>query len=521
MIRRMPFAFATAILCATSLLAGIATADAASSSKKARPRPATVQKDAAYVVDGATGQVLYDRNADAPRKPASLTKMMTLYLMFEELDKGRIKLDTKLTASLHASRQDPTKVGIEPGGQIDAETAIKALTVLSANDVAVVIAETIGGTEENFARRMTQRAHELGMTKSNFQNASGLPNPLQVTSAHDMALLGRHLAYDFPKYYVYFAAPSFSYQGRTHLTHDHLLDNFQGVDGIKTGYTRASGFNLVTSAVRNNKHVVGVVMGGLSYASRDKEMVRLLSGVFDAANGTPEMLADANPPWLGGKGPAENPFRARTGTAYASLNLDTVPVAKPAQRKAAPPAAKPAPKPVRLASLPKPKAKPERAAPAPVMVAEAPAPKIPSGKFIGIPFALVPDDAPAPNILVASVIPLPRERPAKPVLQGDITGLSTLIAAAKARTPTTRKQWAVQIGAFANETLAASELAAHAGKGGSLLENATHIVEVFESFDGHKLYRARFGTFAENEAKTVCSEMMKRGQQCFATVLKN
>src|SRR5262249_55789612 len=155
---------------------------------------------------------------------------------------------------------------------IPVETAIKAITVLSANDVAVLVAEALGQSESNFAYLMTDKAHELGMTQTNFHNASGLPDKQQLTTARDMALLGRHLAYDFPQYYHYFSTPSFSFQGRNYAQHDNLLLAFNGTDGIKTGYTRDSGFNLVSSVVRNNKHILGVVMGGATAASRDREM---------------------------------------------------------------------------------------------------------------------------------------------------------------------------------------------------------------------------------------------------------
>src|SRR6185503_18898359 len=258
---------------------------AKASKAKAAPRrpigPTQPGKDAAIVVDGASGHIIFSRNADEPRFPASLTKMMTLYVLFEALDKGSIKLDTQLSTSTYASGVYPTKLGLKPGETISVELAIKAVAVLSANDAAVVVAEGLSGSEGRFAERMTAKARALGMTGTTFQNASGLPNPGQVTTATDMAMLGRHLAYDYPQYYHYFATTSFSHRGRTYNTHDHLLAGFAGTDGIKTGYTRASGFNLVTSVVRNDRHLVGVVMGGISVPSRDREMMRILADGFE------------------------------------------------------------------------------------------------------------------------------------------------------------------------------------------------------------------------------------------------
>jgi D-alanyl-D-alanine carboxypeptidase len=516
-----------AVLCLSALLTTGLTPASARGTAKARPRP-VAEKDAAIIVDGASGHVLYSRNADAPRKPASLTKMMTLYLLFEELDEGNITLTSQMTASPHAARQSPTKLGLRPKEQIDVETAIKAITVLSANDVAVVIAETLGKTEAEFAKRMTERAHELGMTKTNFHNASGLPDPLQVTSAHDMALLGRHLAYDFPQYYGYFATPSFSYEGRFYDNHDHLLGSVDGVDGIKTGYTRASGFNLVTSAVRNNKHIVGVVMGGTTYASRDHEMVRLLSSAFDYAQQNPTELAEANPPWQGGKGPIADPFNTQpdgggANVMVASLNLDPVPVPKPVV------AAKPKP---RLANVTIPVPKPAVAAPAidpaPVAVAllePQPAnsirPRIPyaaaANVNVGTPLVPVPAEEVHLDLAAVSDVPPPKDRRAPRVLQGDIAGLSQLFESVKAEAKPAERHWTVQIGAFANESIAEAELASNARLSSETLGQAERFVVPFSSFDGHKLYRARFGPFEEDEARTICGDMVRRGQQCFAT----
>ncbi len=224
---------------------------------------------ASIVVDGNTGQVLQASNQDAARHPASLTKIMTLYLLFERLDAGKLKLDTPLKVSQHAADQDPTKLDLKPGSTIQVEDAIKGVVTRSANDAAVVIAENLGGSEEDFAKLMTQKAHALGMSRTTYVNASGLPDDDQITTARDQALLGRAIQDRFPRYYRYFSIPSFVYHGEAIRTHDHLLGSVEGVDGIKTGFTRASGFNLVTSVHRDGRYIVAVVLGGRSsFAAR-------------------------------------------------------------------------------------------------------------------------------------------------------------------------------------------------------------------------------------------------------------
>src|ERR1700761_2466552 len=236
------------------------------------------------IVDANSGATLTSSNPDASRHPASLTKIMTLYLLFERLDAGKIKLDTEMPVSRHASEQDPTKLGLMPGQTIRVEDAIKGLVTRSANDAAVVIAEAIGGEEDDFAKLMTRKARMLGMSKTTYRNASGLPDDEQVTSARDQATLGRAIQDRFPRYYRYFSTASFTFRGHSIANHNHLLGSVEGVDGIKTGYTRASGFNLVTSMRRGNRHLVGVVMGGHSGSSRDAIMRNLLAENLEKAS---------------------------------------------------------------------------------------------------------------------------------------------------------------------------------------------------------------------------------------------
>lgn len=252
--------------------------------KRIQPKPYT-PKYSSIVMDADTGQILHNEDADGIRHPASLTKMMSLYMVFEALKEGRISLETRMPVSLKASRQAPSKLGLLPGETISIKTAILGLVTKSANDAAVVVAEFLGGSEEAFARKMTQKARGLGMTKTVFRNASGLPNPSQVTSAKDMAILSRALYRDYPNQYKYFSLKSFNHKGVEHRNHNHLLGKVAGVDGIKTGYIGASGFNLAASAVRLNRNnqrrrLITVVMGGTNRHWRDRRVTELLECYF-------------------------------------------------------------------------------------------------------------------------------------------------------------------------------------------------------------------------------------------------
>jgi D-alanyl-D-alanine carboxypeptidase len=255
------------------------------------------EKYAAIVFDANSGRTLFARHADEKRYPASLTKMMTLYIIFEELEAGRLKLDSRLSVSANAARQAPSKLGVRAGTKIKVEDAILALITKSANDVAVVVAENIEGSVADFAARMTRTARALGMTHTTFRNPHGLPNSAQVTTARDLVRLATVLQDKFPEYYPYFGRKSFSYRGARYRNHNRLLGSVEGVDGIKTGYTRASGFNLVTNIERDGRHIVAVVMGGRTAASRDAHMRELIkTHMKKAARGDrsrPLIVADA------------------------------------------------------------------------------------------------------------------------------------------------------------------------------------------------------------------------------------
>src|ERR1700738_3158593 len=249
------------------------------------------------IVDANSGATLEAKDADGLRHPASLTKIMTLYLLFERLDAGQMKLDIEMDVSGHASEQAPTKLGLKPGQTIKVEDAIKGLVTRSANDAAVVIAEAIAGDEGDFAKLMTRKARALGMTRTVYRNASGLPDDDQVTSARDQATLGRAIQDRFPRYYRYFSTSVFNYHGHSIQNHNHLIGSVESVDGIKTGSPRASGFNLVTSMRRGNRHLVGVVLGGRSGSSRDAIMRTLLVENLEKASTkrTVVAIAERNP----------------------------------------------------------------------------------------------------------------------------------------------------------------------------------------------------------------------------------
>ena len=296
--------------------------------------PAAARADyAALVIDAETGQVLHAESADTRNYPASLTKMMTLYMAFDALKAGKLTLDRRLPVSKRAASMAPSKLGLPVGSSIRVEDAILALVTKSANDVAVVMAEAIGGTEARFAQMMTTRARQLGMTRTTFRNASGLPNAGQLTTARDFARLGQALIQDHPQFYRYFSTASFTYEGETHVNHNHLMARYEGMDGLKTGFINASGFNLVGSAVRNGRRLIAVVMGGTSGLARDNRMAELLDYAFDHSEVVVAGAEPVRPPVRlakapvfapvpdrkpTGQGDADSPSLSLTGTAIAA-----------------------------------------------------------------------------------------------------------------------------------------------------------------------------------------------------------
>ncbi|MFN0024939.1 MAG: D-alanyl-D-alanine carboxypeptidase family protein [Parvularculaceae bacterium] len=264
---------------------------AASPAEAARRRAPAQPKYAAIVIHADTGDVLLDKYSDAKRYPASLTKMMTLYLLFEEMAAGRLSADSMLTVSAQGAGQPPSKLGVTAGTKISVDDAIKALVVKSANDVAVTVAENISGSEWKFAQAMTTRARALGMRNTTFKNASGLPNSKQMTTARDLAVLSQRLLKDFPQYFDYFNTQEFAWNGRTYRTHNALVKTFAGADGLKTGYTQRSGFNLATTAKRDGERLIGVVLGGRSVRTRDSHMADILTTAFSDIEANPMLIA--------------------------------------------------------------------------------------------------------------------------------------------------------------------------------------------------------------------------------------
>lgn len=266
--------------------------------------PGVTAKDAYLIVDATSGRELASDRADELRHPASVTKLMTIYLTFSALDSGRLSLGDGLPVSVNALNAPPTKMGMTPGGTVNVRDATMALVTRSANDAAVLLAEGLAGSEEAFARLMTQKARQLGMSSTVFRNASGLPNSEQVTTARDLAKLANALLRDYPHYYAIFSVQSYPYRGRTLENHNRMLGNYDGADGLKTGYTNASGFNLVMSAVRDNRRLIGVVMGGTSAAQRDRTMAALMDRGFTLAS------AMQLSPWTSVRKPASARYTA-------------------------------------------------------------------------------------------------------------------------------------------------------------------------------------------------------------------
>lgn len=279
-------------------------------------------KYAAIVVDHATGDVLHSRRADVPLYPASLTKMMTLFMLFEAIERGDARLDGTFSVSRRAAGMPASKLGLKAGSSISVEQAIKALTVRSANDVAVVIAEALGGSESRFAEMMTRRARQLGMSGTTFKNASGLPNSQQKSTARDMATLSQRLIRSFPQYYHYFSAQSVAFAGKTYRSHNRLNASYDGMDGLKTGYTRASGFNLASSATRNGQRVIVVVFGGRTAQSRDAEVARLMDLGF-------ERLHERGPAPLVAALPVPRPGTLMAGASEVVAAGPAVPLPRP------------------------------------------------------------------------------------------------------------------------------------------------------------------------------------------------
>jgi D-alanyl-D-alanine carboxypeptidase len=431
---------------------------------------------AAVVVDAKSGKVVFSRNADARRYPASLTKMMTLYLVFEDMKAGRISLNSKLPVSAHAAGQPPSKIGFRPGQSVRVEDAINILVTKSANDVAAAVAEALSGSVPAFAERMTRKARELGMTRTTFKNASGLPHSEQVTTARDMATLGLRIQRDFPEMYRHFSQRSYSYGGKAYRNHNGLLGKVTGMDGIKTGYIRASGFNLCASVERNHKRIVAVVMGGRTAASRNNYMARLIEDMFRTAELT------------------------RTGriAAYAGEppGLD---------------AAK-----LRLASLPPPlpRGKPQFGEPA----NEAPVQAVALAEGSDGDSEMELEDAASKVSLAATIASFGEDM--RTVEAADSDKSEVIVAAAAPATETAQETvvksgWTIQVGAFPSQEGADTRLEQARKSGIELLSNKPGFTMTREG-SGGTIYRARFSGFTESHAREACKVLKRNGLDCLA-----
>jgi D-alanyl-D-alanine carboxypeptidase len=440
---------------------------------------------ASIVVDGTSGAVLQASNPDALRHPASLTKIMTLYLLFERLKTRGIRLDTPLKVSEHASEQAPTKLGLHAGQSITVEDAIKGMVTKSANDAAVVVAENLGGDEVNFAKLMTQRARALGMTRTTYMNASGLPDDNQVTTARDQALLGRTIQEHFPSYYKYFSTELFVYHGEEMRNHNHLLGSVDGVDGIKTGFTRASGFNLVTSVHRGGRYIVAVVMGGHSSIERDAHMRELISVHIKQAS-------------LRGSRPVVVQHDRHQSLASADV----------------PPAAEPADiqplieKTIILQAAPEQST--SSAAMPPWLSNDAPN-QLPNASQAN---AQVATRWPSNLEVFASVGSAPN---AMPSVQATAVG-SEPAREVEAEPPASGHAhggWLIQIGAFDGENEAKERLTAARLKMHEALLGNLPITERVQK--GHKtVYRARFAGFDKASAESACKQLKRSAFDCIA-----
>ncbi|MGQ7248549.1 D-alanyl-D-alanine carboxypeptidase [Halomonas sp. V046] len=489
---------------------------------------------AGIVVDAESHEILYAEHADEQRYPASLTKMMTLYLLFESLEGRTMSLGQPLAVSSHAASMPATKLWLKRGDTIPVEKAIQALVVRSANDVAVVVAESLGGSESHFASMMTRKARDLGMANTTFRNASGLPDAGQVTTARDMAVLARRLMLDFPQYYPYFALQEFTWRGTRHTGHNRLLKNYPGTDGLKTGFIRASGFNVATSATRNGRRMVAVVMGGYTAASRDEQMVSLLDRGFLRASLTDGRGFLANTDISGGelmaapRGLMSAPSRgqqvavaSRPSSAVTPSRVETIvrpaagvssgvsvassvpsysyesnatrgsqvrfdsqaPVINPTHRREVQPA---------VASVPTPTARPSPAAdPLRAMIEQ------PSSLAASAP-------APAPAsrpVAVASAAPVGSSGQASVASAGDPSPSSAVGAG----------EWGVQVGAFSDAGRARSQASQAADR---LVGEMAHARVAVARAGNADVYRAQVVDLQEGQARQACQSLMRQGMDC-------
>ena len=461
----------------------------------------------ALVVDANTGKTLYAADENGLRHPASITKVMTLYLLFEKLDRGAMTLQTEIPISAHAAAQEPSKLGLQPGDTISVEDAIKAVVTRSANDVAVAIAEAVGQTEDNFADMMTRKAHELGMSSTLYRNASGLPNDEQLTTAHDLTILGRTLEERFPRYFHYFSTAEFHYDGEIIGNHNHLLGRVDGVDGIKTGYTRASGFNLLTSVHRDGRSLIAVVMGGRSAGGRDRIMEGLIADHLAEASTTrtATMIADAAPAATAEPSvePAAAPPAREPPAMVAEGRIQRVSAATSAANAAgegddgAGDEETPAP---------------------PMLKAPAAAPRAaqPTAADLGLlksPASAKPSAKTQARLAAASALVMPPLGRPSPV-EDQRRSARASQQDQDNNGPRARGSWIIQVGAADNPVKANALLTLARERNPSTLASAKPVTEKVRKGDA-TLYRARFAGLDSASAEAACRSLKRNGFSCF------
>ncbi|MEZ5872303.1 MAG: D-alanyl-D-alanine carboxypeptidase [Nitratireductor sp.] len=444
------------------------------------PSLAQAAQYSGYVLDAKTGNVLYSHRGDAAAYPASLTKMMTLYMLFEALDSGKVKKSSRITISARAAAMQPSKLGIKAGGSVSAEQAILALVTKSANDVACAVGEFIGGSESNFATLMTRKARQLGMSNTTFKNASGLPNAAQKTTAHDMAILGVALREHFPQYYDYFSTRSFTYGKKRMGNHNRLLGKVKGMDGIKTGYTRASGYNLVSSVERDGRSIVAVVMGGSSGKARNAQMVAIINKYLPKASRGRDKLLIAK---KGGP----------------SIVMASALNSKPLPKKG-----------------PVPAYREENSDPVEERIVAAHTTAASGGSY---------DVAAIERKLLelsGRALPVPTPSPSARTIDPTSTASVKISAQASVRPaePVGREViaegWQIQIGATDSKQAAISLLSKARAKAPGLLKSLSNYTETVEK-NGDVLYRARFAGFSSKSAAwDACGQLKKQKFACLA-----
>jgi D-alanyl-D-alanine carboxypeptidase len=482
---------------------------------------------AAIVIDANNGKVLFDRYADEPRYPASLTKMMTLYLAFEALETGRARRSTQMKVSAYAAARPPSKLGLKAGSTISLDDAMHALVTRSANDAAVVIAEFLGGTETRFAEMMTAKARSLGMARTTFRNAHGLPNAEQRTTARDMATLGIALREHFPQYYEIFNTRSFTYRGQTIGNHNRVLTRVQGADGLKTGYINASGFNLASSVVRGNKRLVAVVMGGRTSRSRDDHMVELLNRYIPQASegrGGP-LVASWSPSSRGGSVTAHSQVASLPTSvpvpSRRAANIDTATIdARVASAYGSTAAG------AVDDALRSPGGRPllgrDALRQALNSQVEMPRMEIPTAN------ALAPMNSAPRAPSYSNGGPVPRAPIPSVGIDRGTTGsiepqatLQSPVAASLAVAPaSTLSPWVVQIAATPAEATAMDMLGEAKMRGGEALASAEPFTETVEA-GSQTLYRARFSGFATKDAANAACDALKRSAYACYTIAAN